>query len=297
MDDLAPGTIAAICGLAGGIGLGFAARWGNFCTLGALEDAIFGGNLDRLRMWGLAISMAIIGTFALDHGNFINIATIFYVSTPTTLVATAVGSLVFGLGMSLVGTCGFGALVRVGGGDLKSFVTFLVMGISAYATMNGAAAYLRVGLFPQASTPSQPAGIAHLASANIGGTPHIWAYAIAALILAWVLYSAKFRSKYRKIFAGVFFGLMIVWGWIATGIIAADEFEPYRLESFTFSAPLGETLIYVMTMTGSTLKFGIGATVGIIIGAALTSLAQGYFRWEACDDARELRRIQHPSQH
>jgi hypothetical protein len=83
---------------------------------------------------------------------------------------------------------------------------------------------------------------------------------------------------------------MIVWGWIATGIIAADEFEPYRLESFTFSAPLGETLIYVMTMAGSALKFGIGATVGIIIGAALTSLAHGYFRWEACDDARELRR-------
>jgi hypothetical protein len=119
MDDLAPGTIAAICGLAGGIGLGF------------------------------------------------------------------------------------GALVRVGGGDLKSFVTFLVKGISAYATMNGAAAYLRVGLFPQASTPSQPAGIAHLVSANIGGTPHIWAYAIGVLLLAWVLYPAKFRGKYRKLFAGV----------------------------------------------------------------------------------------------
>ncbi|MCF6321533.1 MAG: YeeE/YedE family protein [Rhizobiaceae bacterium] len=290
MEELTPGTIAAMGGLVAGTGLGFAARWGNFCSLGAVEDAIFAGNYDRFRMWTLAIAVAIIGTFALDQFTSIDIGTAFYLATPTTLIATLAGGLIFGLGMSLVGTCGFGALARIGGGDLKSVVTFLVMGITAYATLSGAGAYLRIGLFPEATIPDQPAGLAHKAAEMFFGTPNMWAYAVAAIMIAAVLFSSKFRKKYKSIVAGALIGLMIVWGWFTTGILAADDFDPYRLESLTFSAPLGETLMYVMTMTGSTLKFGIGATVGVIFGAAVTTIVQGYFRWEACDDARELRR-------
>lgn len=36
------GTIAALGGLAGGCALGFAARWGRFCTLNAIEIAVLG---------------------------------------------------------------------------------------------------------------------------------------------------------------------------------------------------------------------------------------------------------------
>jgi uncharacterized membrane protein YedE/YeeE len=270
--------------------LGFAARWGSFCTLGSIEDAIFSGNLDRLRMWALAIAVSIIGTYALDQYQLIDITTSFYLARPTTIIATAIGGLIFGLGMSLVGTCGFGALARVGGGDLKSAVTFLVMGITAYATLSAATAYLRIGLFPDETIPEKAAGFAQYATQNFGGAPHLWAYGFAAILLFFIFYPSQFRKRYKKIIAASIIGLMVIWGWITTGILAADEFDPYRLESLTFAAPLGETLMYVMTMTGSTLKFGIGATIGVIVGAALTSIGQGYFRWEACDDARELRR-------
>ncbi len=290
MEELAPGTIASIGGLAAGIGLGFAARWGSFCTLGAIEDAIFGGNLNRLRMWALAIAVATFGTYLLDQFAWIDISTSFYVARPTTIIATAVGGLIFGLGMSLVGTCGFGCLARIGGGDLKSVVTFLVMGISAYATLSGAFAYFRVGLFPAEQLPENPAGFAHYAATNLAGSPHYWAYGFAALVIFLLLLSKSFRTSYKKLAAGTLIGLMVVLGWITTGVLAADEFDPYRLESLTFAAPLGESIMYIMTMTGSTLKFGIGATFGAIIGASITSIAQGYFRWEACDDARELRR-------
>lgn len=290
MEEISAGTIAAICGLAGGIVLGFAARWGRFCTLNAIESAALGGDFSGLRMWGLAIAVAIFGTYGLDHAGLIDISSSFYIARPTTLIATAVGGLLFGLGMALVGTCGYGTLARVGGGDLKSVVTFLVMGIAAYATLRGATAYIRVALFPQPEAPETPASFAH-ALAGLGGISlHIYAYAIATLILIATLYPSGFRAQYKKIVTGVLVGLIIVWGWIATGILAADEFDPYPLESYTFSAPLGETLIYVMTMSGASLKFGIGAVVGVVAGAAVTSLFQGHFRWEACDDAREMRR-------
>lgn len=296
MEELSTGTIAALCGLAGGAVLGFAARWGRFCTLGAIEDHVLAGNSQRLRMWGVAISIGAIATYALHGAGLIDIAQTFYLLTPTTIVATLVGSLIFGLGMSLVGTCGFGTLARIGGGDLKSIVTFLVMGITAYATVGGAGAYLRLELgVPERNVNLDGAGPdgAGFAFAleRVFGIPVSISAILLAVLLGGVCLSSKaFRKNGKLLFTGALVGLTIAFGWVATGVVAHDPFEPYPLESFTFSAPLGETLIYVMTMTGASLKFGIGAVVGVVIGAAVTSLIQRHFRWEACDDAREMRR-------
>ena len=118
---------------------------------------------------GLAIATAAIGAFALDQAGLIEASSSFYISNPTTLLATIVGGLMFGLGMAFVGTCGYGCLARIGGGDLKSVVTFLVMGISAYATLRGATAYLRIAAFPQPEAVETPASFAHAAS-NLLGT-------------------------------------------------------------------------------------------------------------------------------
>ena len=40
--------LVALTGLAGGLLLGLAARMGRFCTLGAIEDALYGGSTLRL---------------------------------------------------------------------------------------------------------------------------------------------------------------------------------------------------------------------------------------------------------
>jgi uncharacterized membrane protein YedE/YeeE len=55
------------------------------------------------------------------------------VSKPTApaalpLVAILIGSVMFGTGMAMVGTCGFGSLVRLGTGDLRSLVVILILG-------------------------------------------------------------------------------------------------------------------------------------------------------------------------
>ncbi|MGB7205924.1 MAG: YeeE/YedE family protein [Anderseniella sp.] len=288
--ELTSGIIGAMGGFAGGMLLGFAARWGRFCTLGAIEDAALGGNRGRLSAWGLAIAIAITGTFLLDQTGLIDISRSFYLISPTTLLATVFGSTLFGLGMSLVGTCGYGTLARVGGGDLKSVVTFLVLGITAYATMNGLSAYLRIFLFDVPVELDTPASFAYLGKDLFGGSIHLWAYAIATVIAFIALTSRDLRSSRRYLVAGLAVGMAIVSGWFVTGYLANDDFDPHRLESFTFTGPPGDTLVYVMTATGSSLQFGIGAVAGVIFGSTVTTLCQGYFRWEACDDAREMRR-------
>lgn len=62
METLPFGALAAFVGLAGGIVLGLAARLGEFCTLGALETAIYGKDQTRLRIWGIVLAVAVLGT-------------------------------------------------------------------------------------------------------------------------------------------------------------------------------------------------------------------------------------------
>jgi len=69
-----------------------------------------------------------------------------------------------------------------------------------------------------------------------------------------------------------------------------ESFEAAPVTNHSYAAPLGETILYVMTSTGSGLTFGIGSVLGVVLGAFLGSTRLGHFRWEACDDARELGR-------
>lgn len=290
MVELSPAHIAVLGGLAGGIILGFAARWGRFCTFGAVEDRVLGADGTRLRMWGFAIAIAITGVFAMDSFGWISVTESVYLASPVAITATIVGGLLFGLGMALVGTCGFGIMSRIGGGDLKSIVTFLVMGIAAFATMNGITASLRVWLFPSPPPETTPAGIAHIIADITNVSPNVVAFTLAALLALIMLANGALLRRPRFLITGALVGITIAFGWWITGVAAADPFNPQPPGSYTFAAPLGDTILFIMASTGARLDFGIGAVVGIIIGAFLTTMAARDFRWEACEDAIELRR-------
>lgn len=290
MIEVSPTILATLGGFAGGTVLGFAARWGRFCTFAAIEDSILGADSARLRMWGLAIATAIAGVYTLDLLGVVNVAESIYLASPASIFSTIVGGLLFGLGMSLVGTCGFGILSRIGGGDLKSTVSFLVMGISAYATINGIMAYPRIWFFPQPVRPEQPAGIAHQIANIFNVAPGVVGLVLAAVLAAFVLSNGALLRHRRFLITGILVGATVVFGWWVVSVGTADPFNPQPPGSFTFAAPLGDTILFIMAATGSELDFGIGSVVGVVGGAWLTTLLLRDFRWEACDDAIELRR-------
>ena len=45
-----------------------------------------------------------------------------------------------------------------------------------------------------------------------------------------------------------------------------------------------------MTASGNTLSFSVGSVIGVVLGAFIGSIGKGHFRWEACEDPRELKR-------
>ena len=280
--------LVAAIGLAGGILLGLAARLGRFCTLGAIEDAFYGGSTHRLRMWGVAIGIAIIGSFLLIGTGALNAGETPYL-TQFSLPAAVIGGLVFGYGMALAGNCGYGALARLGGGDLRAFVIVLVMGVAAYVTLSGPLAPLRVLAFP-VEPAAQPTGIAHSLSLATGLAVPAIGIAIGLAILLATLADRGFRAEYSMIFWGAVVGLAIVGAWAGTQWAAYDSMGAVPVASHSFSAPVGETILYAMTSSGGGLSFGVGSVAGVWVGAFTGSLIKGHFRWEACEDPRELRR-------
>ncbi|MBU2360514.1 MAG: YeeE/YedE family protein [Alphaproteobacteria bacterium] len=289
IETLGETTTLALIGLVGGILLGLSARLGRFCTLGAIEDAVYGHDATRLRMWGIAIGVAICGSFILAAAGLLETERTIYLSFAFQPLASAVGGLMFGYGMALAGNCGYGALARLGGGDLRSFVIVLVMGLAAFATISGPLAYLRVAFFPQSQAFVTP-GIAQGLAATLGMNVNSIGITIGLGVLAVTLSASAFRAERRAILWGTCVGLAVVSGWAGTQWVALNGFAPTVVESHTFAAPLGETMLYAMTASARSLSFGVGSVAGVLLGAFIGSLIKGHFRWEACEDPRELRR-------
>ena len=292
MDALPDSVLTAIFGFLGGLLLGLAARRGRFCTLGAIEDAVYAQDFNRIRMWALALAVAILGVFALAHFGAVDLTLSLYASEAWNPLASIVGGLLFGYGMAIAGNCGYGALARLGGGDLRSFVIVLVMGVAAYMAISGPTGALRILLFAPEPASGDPAhlGYAHGLSALLGLAPIVPATAVALAFGIWAFASPAFRGNPGQVAWGLVVGLVIVSGWWATSWVAANGFDPILVRSHSFTAPVGESVLYLMTSTGGGLGFGVGSVAGILSGALLGSLSKGHFRWEACDDPRELGR-------
>lgn len=290
LDAWGDGNVAALAGAFGGILLGLAARLGRFCTLGAIEDYAYGGGDTRLRMWVLAIGTAILGTFVCLAFGWVTPTESFYLTQSFAPVAAILGGLLFGYGMAMAGNCGFGALARLGGGDLRSFVIVVVMGITAYATISGPGAWLRMAFFPPKAEAGTPQGIAHFISGFSGLPAWTIGIVIGAALIALALASPTLRGDRKSIFWSVVVGFSVISAWVSTSWIAGTGFDGTSVVSHSFAAPVGETILFTMTSTGQTLSFGIGSVAGVWIGAFAGSLIKGHFRWEACEDPRELRR-------
>ena len=288
---LSESQMVVLVGAFGGILLGLAARLGRFCTLGAIEDLLYGGSDVRLRMWALAIGTATIGSFALIGAGLLTSADTYYLSIRWMPMASIVGGLMFGYGMALAGNCGYGCIARLGGGDLRAFVIVLVMGVSAYFVLSGPLAGLRTTVFAQQDvTTDMPPGIAHALSNLTGFGIGAIGLMIGLGIVAGALASREFLAKPKSIFWATVVGVAVISGWAGSAWVAANGFAAVPVVSHSFAAPVGETLLYAMTASARAPSFAVGSIIGVGLGAFAGSLIKGHFRWEACEDPRELRR-------
>lgn len=292
MDALPDSLIAALIGFGGGCLLGLAGQMGRFCTLGAIEDALYGQDYRRLRMWSLTIGVSIIGAFGLMEAGVFSASDTIYAAQAWNPVTSILGGLMFGYGMAIAGNCGYGALTRMGGGDLRSFIILIVMGVSAFMAIGGPIGLLRVQVFPplEGSGDLADFGYAHALSALTGAPAMVFATLIGAGFIAVALAARDFRTSPGHILWAIVAAAAILSAWAGLGLLAAESFDDIQIEAHTFTAPVGESLIYMMTASAGGLNFPVGSVAGVLAGAFVGAMIRGRFRWEACDDPRELGR-------
>jgi len=292
-------TVVAIGGFIAGLLFGVTANRTNFCTMGAISDAVFIGDYRRMRAWMLSIAVAILGTQGLHSTGIIDINTAIYLRPELGWFGNILGGLLFGFGMTLAGGCGNKTLVRIGAGNLKSIVVFLIMGIVAYMTLRGLTGILRVNIeqmtnlnLAEMGLSSQ--GISDMAAKGIGLEPTIarWLTVVlfAGVLFIYCFKDKNFRTSPMHIFSGLIIGVIVTSGWWVTGVLGYDDFDPTRLSSFTFVAPSGESIQYLMIFSGATINFGIAAVGGVIAGSFLTAILTRTFNIESFADANDLLR-------
>jgi len=118
----------------------------HFCTMGAVSDWINMGDLARMRMWLLAIAVALLGASALHAAGLIDLSKSIYPGPNFTWLSYLVGGFLFGVGMTLGSGCGSKTLIRIGAGNLKSVIVYVFLGIAAYMTLKGILGAFRVGV-------------------------------------------------------------------------------------------------------------------------------------------------------
>jgi uncharacterized membrane protein YedE/YeeE len=296
MDEYSVVTVVSTVGVVLGAVFGATAQRTNFCTMGAISDVMFMGDWNRFRAWMLAAAVAMVGSQALHLSGTVDLAESIYLSPNLGWAGAIIGGLMFGFGMTLGSGCGNKTLVRLGAGNLKSLVVAVVLGIFAYMTLRGLTGLARVELEDATNLDLEAMGAATQAIPDILGAMGLPATGtrlaviavVAGGLLAFCFKSAEFRASPRDMAAGLIIGLLVPAGWYVTGAIGYDDFDPTPLASFTFIAPVGESLQYLMTFTGSTINFGIAVVGGIIAGSFLMAKATGQFRMEAFTDAGDM---------
>lgn len=303
-------NVAALAGkviwLAFALGMvfGAVAQRSHFCTMGAVADIVNMGSWDRMRQWLLAIAIAIAGTNLLSWLGLIDLSKSIYTAPRLIWLSHLVGGALFGFGMVLASGCGNKTLVRIGGGNLKSLVVFIVAGISAFMTLKGIfalprVAYLDAFAVTLVSTQDLPA----LASPYLGDK-RILQPLISALVVVPLLLFVFARRSFRttdNLLGGIVVGAVIVAAWYVSGKLGYVAEDPAtleeafiatnsgKMESFSFVAPFAYTLDLLMMWSDKSkaASFGIAATLGVITGSFIYTLVTRSFRWEGFGNAED----------
>ena len=282
----------AMLGFLVGIVFGAVVNKTNFCTMGAISDWINIGSKDRLRAWFLAIGVAILASQVMQAQGVIDLSEVMYLTPNFGWLGHIVGGLLFGIGMTLASGCGQRTLVRVGGGNLKSLVVLILLGLTAYMTMRGLLALVRVNAIEVTNIglagsgiPDQGMGTLIAAGAGIENTTLV-NWVVTALLggglIVYAFAARSFRHSFDNILAGIAIGLIIPAGWYITGVIGFDDFDPVRLGSFLFVVATGRFRLETFTdrddmirhiVGGITMGFGGVLALGCTIGQGVTGMS------------------------
>ncbi len=279
-EHVTPLQASVVLGLVLGAAYGVLAQRSRFCLRRSLVGD-WGECLPALGVWAMALALATAGTQVAVAAGVVSFDAHRFLAPDLPVVSAVVGGVLFGAGMVLCGGCVSRLTVLAGSGNLRSALVLVVFAIVAYATMKGVLAPLRTTLGGWTADPGGRVALTALP----GGAVWPWGLAAAAVVLA-----LRSGALPRHLAMGGFIGLLVPLGWVGTGFVLLDDFDPVPLQSLGFTGPTADTLFWTMAATAIPAGFGTGLAAGVVAGSVAASVSAGEFRWSSLEGPRQTGR-------
>jgi uncharacterized membrane protein YedE/YeeE len=310
-EAMSPATLVVWGGFVLAFVFGVVANKTNFCTMGAISDVVNMGHWGRMRMWLLAIAIAVMGSNLLYYFGLVDLSKSVYHRTSLPWLSMLLGGALFGVGMTIAAGCTNKNLVRLGGGSVRSLVVLTFLAISSYMTLKGLfgqwrSTYLDPVAIDLSTLGLSSQGLPHVLSKLTGVPEKLAVMATAAVIslslLLFVFKDKRFRNHMAPVIGSMVLGLLVAMGWYLTGHIGYGEnpdtletvyfaTNTRTLESLSFVAPTAYSLELLMLWTDKTMRFtfGIASVLGVVLGSFAYAISTRQFRWEGFASLEDLR--------
>ncbi|MGB1207857.1 MAG: YeeE/YedE family protein [Paracoccaceae bacterium] len=285
VDRIGDAPTAALFGLATGIMFGVAAQRSRFCLRAAVVEFAHGQIGDRMAIWLLTFSTAVVWVQSASLMGLINISDARMMAVPGSWSGAIIGGLLFGAGMVLARGCSGRLLTLAATGNLRSVVSGLIFAVVAQMTLTGWLAPLRDGLASLWIT-SGGRNVDLLASL---GLPEFTGLLFG---LAVAIFALERAQRYdigipRMIFAsGVGFAIAV--GWVLTSQLAQVAFDPIPIESATFTGPSANTLMFFLDRS-AIWEFDIGLVPGVVLGSFTAAALSKELKIQGFDGSAPMR--------
>lgn len=230
-------------------------------------------------VWFTGLATAILGTQLAVSQGLINFDSHRFFVSDLPVVAIVIGGLLFGAGMVLTRGCVSRLTVLTGTGNLRALLVLVVFSLAAHATLKGVFAPIRTTLGNLTVSLGETVSFGNLVGGGLFWT--------AVLVLVALSLTLRSGAPKTHLFMAAFLGLLVPLGWVGTGFILFDEFDPIAMQSLSFTSPAADTLFWGVASTAIPAGFGVGLIGGVIVGSGLMAFTKGQFQLQSFENPQQ----------
>lgn len=286
VETLGEAPMSVVFGLLTGLTFGIAAQRSRFCLRAATVSFARGRLDDKVAVWLLTFSTAVVWVQGASLLGLINIAEARMMAVTGSWSGAIIGGLMFGAGMVLARGCSGRLLVLAATGNLRSMVSGLVFAVIAQMTLGGWLKPIRdqIAALWTTSGGRNVDLLSALHLPNWAGLAIGIGFALLALVI-----SRRNQIGLARLIFGAGVGFAVALGWVLTSALAQISFDPMPIESATFTGPSANMLMFLLDRN-AVLEFDIGLIPGVFIGAFIASIYTREFQFQGFENEANMRR-------
>ncbi|MCP5282113.1 MAG: YeeE/YedE family protein [Rhodoferax sp.] len=287
LDRFGDARVLIVGGLVIGGLFGFFAQRSRFCLRAAVIEFWRGQFGEKLSVWLLAFSTAVVAVQLLVLLHLLDPSATRQIAARGSLSGALVGGLLFGAGMIMTRGCASRLLVLSANGNLRALLSGLIFAVAAQAALAGMLSPLRETI---SAWWTVEGGVSRdlLALTHAGR----WGGLVVGLVwmaAAWVFALRSGAGKWQWV-GGMGSGLAVAAAWAFSAGVSAHSFEPVALQGITFSGPSAEWLMRVLADPTPLAGFSSGLLPGVFLGSLIGGWIGGDLRLEGFTDGYGMRR-------